>query len=53
MQNIYTYFEKKAHQTKLTPAFYIKQRKNRAFIKGSKKYKIFSVGDIIEFLFFI
>jgi ribosomal protein L19 len=51
MQNIYTYFEKKAHQTKLTPAFYIKQRKNRAFIKGSKKYKIFSVGDIIEFLF--
>ena len=51
MQNIYTYFEKKAHQTKLTPAFYIKQRKNRAFIKGSKKYKVFLVGDIIEFLF--
>jgi ribosomal protein L19 len=36
---------------KLTPAFYIKQRKNRNFIKGSKKYKIFKVGDIIEFLF--
>jgi ribosomal protein L19 len=36
---------------KLTPAFYIKQRKNRSFIKGSKKYKIFIVGDIIEFLF--
>lgn len=36
---------------KLTPAFYIKQRKNRNFIKGSKKYKIFIVGDIIEFLF--
>jgi len=54
MQNIYTYFNKKIHQnklTKLTPAFYIKQRKNRAFIKGSKKYKVFLVGDIIEFLF--
>lgn len=54
MQNIYTYFNKEMHQnklTKLTPAFYIKQRKNRAFIKGSKKYKIFLVGDIIEFLF--
>jgi ribosomal protein L19 len=36
---------------KLTPAFYIKQRKNRNLIKGSKKYKVFIVGDIIEFLF--
>jgi ribosomal protein L19 len=38
-------------QYKLTPAFYIKQRKNRSYIKGSKKYKKFLVGDIIEFLF--
>jgi ribosomal protein L19 len=38
-------------QLKLTPAFYIKQRKNRNLIKGSKKYKIFLVGDVIEFLF--
>lgn len=36
---------------KLTPAFFIKQRKNRDFIKGSKKYKKFVVGDILEFLF--
>lgn len=36
---------------KLTPAFYIKQRKNRKLIKGSNKYKKFVVGDIIEFLF--
>jgi len=36
---------------KLTPAFYIKQRKNRNYIKGSKKYKTFLVGDIIEFVF--
>ena len=36
---------------KLTPAFYIKQRKNRNFIKGSRKFKKFVVGDIIEFLF--
>lgn len=36
---------------KMTPSFYIKQRKNRKFIKGTKKYKIFTVGDIIEFFF--
>ena len=55
MKNFYSYFNidnlflKK--KDKLTPAFYIKQRKNRKLISGSKKYKIFSVGDIIEFLF--
>jgi len=38
-------------QLKLTPTFYIKQRKNRSFIKGSNKYKKFVVGDIVEFLF--
>jgi len=38
-------------QIKLTPGFYIKQRKNRNCIKGSIKYKKFVVGDIIEFLF--
>lgn len=36
---------------KLTPAFFIKQRKNRKLIKGSKKYRKFVVGDIVEFLF--
>jgi ribosomal protein L19 len=54
MFDIYNYFESKAITTshiKLTPAFYIKQRKNRSFIKGSKKYKTFVIGDIIEFLF--
>jgi ribosomal protein L19 len=45
---VYNIIEK---SIKLTPAFYIKQRKNRTFIKGSKKYKIFVVGDVIEFLF--
>jgi ribosomal protein L19 len=39
------------NQLKLTPAFYIKQRKNRNLIKGSKRYKTFLVGDVIEFLF--
>jgi ribosomal protein L19 len=39
------------NKLKLTPAFYIKQRKNRNFIKGSKRYKVFLVGDVIEFLF--
>lgn len=54
MDNIYNYFNINTYldrQFKLTPAFYIKQRKNRVSIKGSKKYKIFLVGDIIEFLF--
>src|SRR5581483_2668407 len=50
----YTYFNVNYYldkNIKLTPAFYIKQRKNRTFIKGSEKYKKFLVGDIIEFLF--
>ena len=54
MKDLYTYFDSKAlisKQTTYTPAFYIKQRKNRNLIKGSKKYKKFVVGDIIEFLF--
>jgi ribosomal protein L19 len=52
--NIYDYFkidDSSERYKKLTPAFYIKQRKNRKNIKGSKKYKKFLVGDIIEFLF--
>ena len=54
MENIYKYFNidnLTERYNKLTPAFYIKQRKNRITIKGSKKYKKFLVGDIIEFLF--
>jgi len=55
MKNIDQYFIIKnilsENKLKLTPAFFIKQRKNRNYIKGSKKYKIFVVGDIIEFLF--
>lgn len=56
MKNIYNYNyfvsnNNLENQLKLTPSFYIKQRKNRNFIKGSKKYKKFVVGDIIEFLF--
>lgn len=54
MQNIYNYFNNTdllTTKSKLTPAFYIKQRKSRQNIKGSKKYKIFVVGDIIEFSF--
>ena len=35
----------------MTPTFYIKQRKNRKVIRGTKKYKLFTVGDIIEFFF--
>jgi len=52
--NIYDYFKIEDFSErfkKLTPAFYIKQRKNRKNIKGSRKYKKFVVGDIIEFLF--
>lgn len=38
--------------SKLTPAFYIKQRKFRDLIKGSRLLKIFKVGDIIEFVYY-
>lgn len=54
MSDIYNYFNTDMdieRKSRLTPAFYIKQRKNRNLIKGSKKYKMFLVGDIIEFLF--
>ena len=54
MNNLYNYFSINTYidrQSNLTPAFYIKQRKNRTFIKGSKRYKNFLVGDIIEFVF--
>src|SRR4051794_18270000 len=56
MKTIYNYFDQIKslnlnQKSELTPAYYIKQRKNRALIKGSNKYKIFVVGDIIEFLF--
>lgn len=54
MKNTYNYFNNiniLTTTSKLTPAFYIRQRKNRKTIKGSKKYKIFVVGDILEFFF--
>ena len=54
MVSIYDYFQKKAvlnKKNKLAPSFFIKQRKNRNFISGSKKYRAFVIGDVIEFLF--
>jgi ribosomal protein L19 len=54
MEKLYDYFNVNAYSdryNKLIPAFYIKQRKNRTFIKGSKRYKNFVVGDIVEFVF--
>jgi len=54
MEKLYDYFNINAYSdryNKLIPAFYIKQRKNRTFIKGSKRYKNFLVGDIVEFVF--
>lgn len=38
---------------KLKPEFYVKQRKNRPFIKKSLKLRTFQVGDIVEFVFFL
>lgn len=54
MLSLLNYFNNKNLYQKslLTPAFYIKSRKNRTFIKGLKKFKKFVVGDIIEFVFF-
>jgi ribosomal protein L19 len=50
-ENYFNIIDLAERHYKLTPAFYIKQRKNRNFIKGSRKYKKFVVGDIVEFLF--
>ena len=38
---------------KIKPEFYIQERRNRPFIKNSLKLKMFKVGDIIEFIFFL
>jgi len=47
------YFYKNDNKNiKLTPSYYIKERKNRAFIKASKSIRFFKVGDIIEFVYF-
>jgi ribosomal protein L19 len=51
MYNYFSIISEANKQIKLTSAFYIKQRKNRLYIKGSKKYRKFLIGDIIEFLF--
>jgi ribosomal protein L19 len=51
ISNYFKTYDLESKNKKLTPAFYIKQRKNRKNINGSKKYKKFLVGDIIEFLF--
>ena len=51
MNNYFNIISDTDKKIKLTPAFYIKQRKHRPFIKGSKKYRRFIIGDIIEFLF--
>jgi ribosomal protein L19 len=51
----YNYFEietKELLNLELTPDFYIKQRKNRDFIKHSFKIKKFLIGDIVEFVYF-
>src|SRR6185369_9921654 len=48
------YFFKKINnkKLKLPPSFYISKRKNRPFIKGSILYRIFTVGDILDFVYF-
>src|SRR5690242_20467868 len=48
------YFLKKinSNSLKLPPSYYINKRKNRPFIRGSKLYRFFTVGDILEFVYF-
>lgn len=38
---------------KLKADFYIKQRKNRSLIKKSSKFKMFEVGDVLQFIFYL
>lgn len=46
------FYKDKIKEFKLKPDFFVKQRKNREFIKNSFKFKIFKVGDILQFIFF-
>ena len=47
------YFFKKemVKSNKLTPAFYIKKRKNRKKISGTTSLRFISIGDILEFVY--
>ena len=47
------YFFKKEikKSSKLTPAYYIKKRKNRKIISGTSFLKFISIGDILEFVY--
>ena len=49
----YFYKEKQRGGIKYTPEFFVKQRKNRPLIKNSLKLKMFKVGDVLEFIFFL
>jgi ribosomal protein L19 len=46
------FFKNNKKNFKLLPSYYVKQRKNRDFIKASKSIKFFRIGDIIEFVYF-
>lgn len=51
---VYFYKDKELKKDfKFKPEFYVKQRKNRPFIKNSLKLKTFQVGDVVEFVFFL
>lgn len=47
------YFYKKEvnKSNKITPAYYIKRRKNRKIISGTLSLKFISIGDILEFVY--
>jgi len=47
----YFYIKEKKKFNKLTPAYYIKKRKNRKIISGTLSLKFISIGDILEFVY--
>lgn len=52
IKNSNYFFKSKSKSKVILPKFYIKQRKYRNLIKGSKLLKFFKIGDIIEFVFY-
>ena len=46
------FFKNELKSNKLDLSYYIKQRRKRFFIKHSKLFKFFRIGDIIESVFY-
>ncbi len=47
------FYKDNQSEFKYKPEFFVKQRKNRPLVKNTLKLKMFKVGDVLEFIFFL